>query len=133
MPSKSVKVRAFIDECGLVDFEVDGVKAKHARLKLGKDSGEHAIGFRLKDHTGTGLRFDTDDPIWVDEDGPCPPTPGISSDQLHVMECTPDELSILNANSGRPRELRYQLNFLAGDGSKAACDPIIDNGGGGFA
>lgn len=132
MPSKKIKVRAFLDPDGTIDFDVDGVKAKDARLKLAKGSGEHAIDIRLQDHTRKGLRFDTDDPIWVDEDGPCPPTAGISSDQLGAVGCTTDSLSVTNANSGRPRELRYQLNFIAEDGSRASCDPIIDNGGGGF-
>ena len=127
---KKVKVRAFVDDNGNTDFDVDGVNAKHARLKFSKDSGKHAIGFDLQDQTKTGLRFDMDDPIWVDEDGPCPPSPGISSDQLTVAGCTSDTLSTVNSNSGRPRELRYQLNFIAEDGSRATCDPIIDNGGG---
>jgi hypothetical protein len=131
MPTMNLKVRAFIDDTDSIDFDIDGVKAKHARLRLGRNTGEHAIHFRVLDHSGRGLRFDTADPIWVDEDGPCPPSPGISSDQLGVTGCTADALSTTNANSGRARELRYQLNFIANDGSRASCDPIIDNGGGG--
>ena len=130
MPSKKVKIRAFLDNAGAVDFDVDGIKPNQARLKLGKDSGRHDIGFMLQDHSGKGLRFDISDPIWVDEDAPCPPTPGVSTDQLSVAGCTADELSTTNANDGRARELRYQLNFIASDGSRATCDPIIDNGGG---
>jgi hypothetical protein len=61
---------------------------------------------------------------------PCPPTPGVTTDQLNVTGCTADQLSTTNANDGRPRELRYQLNFIASDGSRSTCDPIIDNGGG---
>lgn len=129
MPSRNVKVRAFIGDAGAVDFDVDGVKPSQARLKLERDSGRHDIGFVLQDESGKGLRFDTQDPIWVDEDAPCPPTPGITSDQLNVSGCTPALLSMTNANSGRPRELRYQLNFIASDGSRTTCDPIIDNGG----
>jgi hypothetical protein len=130
MPSKNVKVRAFIDPAGNVDFDVDGVSAKHSRLKLPKDSGKHDITFMLHDQTDRGLRFDTGDPIWVDEDGPCPPSPGVSSDQLNIGDCMPDRLSAINANDGRPRELRYQLNFIGGDGKRETCDPIIENGGG---
>jgi hypothetical protein len=129
MPSKNVKIRA-IDEAGMIDFEVDGVKAKHARLKLAKDSGEHRIDFDLQDHSGRGLEFNQADPIWVDEDAPCPPTAGVTTDQLTIVGCDAKRLSVDNANSGRARELRYQLNFLAADGSKAECDPIVDNGGG---
>jgi hypothetical protein len=133
MSTLNLKVRAFIDDTGNVDFDIDGVKAKQARLRLGKDTGQHAIHFRLQDDTARKFRFDTEDPIWVDEDGPCPPSPGISTDQLSVAGCTQTVLSAINANSGRPRELRYQLNFVAADGSPAGCDPIIDNGGGGRA
>jgi hypothetical protein len=128
---KRVKVRAFLDDQGKVHFEVDGVKAKHARLKLDKGSGAQPIDFDLQDHSGRGLFFKQDDPIWVDEDGACPPTSGISSDQLEVTACGPNILSTVNQNSGRARVLRYQLNFLAADGSGATCDPIIENGGGG--
>ena len=128
---KKVKVRAFLDNNNALDFEVDGVKAQHARLKLDKGSGTQPIDFDLRDQSGRGLMFNQDDPIWVDEDGPCPPTPGISSDQLSVTGCTADRLSAVNANSGRSRELRYQLNFIAADGSRSNCDPIIQNGGGG--
>ena len=119
-----------MDNAGGIDFEIDGVKAKHAQMKLDKDSGEHALDFMLQDLTGKGLRFDDQDPIWVGEDCPCPPPQGINSDQLRVVDCKGGRLSALNANNGRERELRYQLNFVAKDGSKADCDPIIRNGGG---
>ena len=128
---KKVKVRAFLDDNGNVDFDVDGVKAKHARLKLDKDSGAQSIDFDLQDHSGRGLMFKQDDPIWVNEDGPCPPSSGIGTDQLEVSGCQPGTLSVIDQNSGRGRELRYQLNFIAADKSKASCDPIIENGGGG--
>ena len=59
---------------------------------------------------------------------PAPPQ-GINSDQIGVAGCEPDRLSTVNQNSGEARELRYQLNFVAADGSRLDCDPIIDNGG----
>jgi hypothetical protein len=130
MPSKNVKVRAFVNDAGAVDFDIDGVKAQHSRLKLDKGSGSHEIIFDLQDQSDRGLQFNVPDPIWVDEDAPCPPTPGVSTDQLAVSECGPDKLKTVNQNSGRSRELRYQLNFTAADGSHPRCDPIIDNGGG---
>lgn len=129
MPSKKVKVRAFLNDAGAIDFDVDGIKPSQARLKLDKGSGKHDISFVLHDQSGQGLRFDTGDPIWIDEDAPCPPTAGVSTDQLSVTGCTADALSTTNANDGRARELRYQLNFIANDGSRQTCDPIIDNGG----
>jgi hypothetical protein len=123
-------VKATTDETGAVDFEVDGVKAKHARLKLDKDSGEHPIEFELHDHSGRNLKFDSSDPIWVGEDCPCPPAQGINSDQITVSDCSDQKLNTLNSNSGRARELRYQLNFVAGDGAALNCDPVMENGGG---
>jgi hypothetical protein len=133
MKTKKVKVRATADSGGAVEFDIDGVKAQHAMLKLDKDSGQHAIDFELNDHSGRGLMFQTDDPIWVGENVPCPPEPGVNSGQISVTGCAPETLSTVNANSGKPRELRYQLNFVTADGSKLNCDPIIQNGGGGEA
>jgi hypothetical protein len=130
MQAKKVKVEATNTADGSIDFDIDGVKAKHSRIKLDKDSGAHAIDFELKDRTGRGLRFDQGDPLWVGEDCPCPPPAGVNSDQLGIAECVADRLSTVNENSGRSRELRYQLNFVAADGSRAICDPVITNGGG---
>ena len=132
MKSKNVKVRATLNDGGGIEFEVDGVKAKHARLKLDKDSGPHTIDFNLQDHSGKGLQFDSANPICVGENCPCPPPQGINSDQFGVTGCEPETLSTVNQNSGEARELRYQLNFVAADGSQLDCDPIIDNGGGTF-
>jgi hypothetical protein len=133
MKQKKVKVRAALDASGVIDFEVDGVKAKHSRLKLDKDSGPHAIDFELHDQTGKELQFKTADPVWAGENVPCPPAPGLNSAQLSVGACDPKTLTLLNQNSGAPRQVRYQLNFVAADGSAAECDPIFDNGGGNFA
>jgi hypothetical protein len=130
MQNKNVKVRAITSPGGQVEFEVDGVNAKHARLKLEKDSGPHVIDFELHDHSGKDLQFHPRDPLWVGENCPCPPPQGINSNQLSVSGCQPRTLSTVNQNSGEPRELRYQLNFLAADGSQLTCDPIIQNGGG---
>lgn len=129
MKTRTIRIDAFAT-ADAVDYEVDGVKAKQSRLKLDKGSGAHEIYFELRDHTSRGLRFNEADPIWVDEDGPCPPSPGVSTDQLSVAGCTADKASVVNQNSGRARQLRYQLNFIAADGSLTTCDPIIDNGGG---
>jgi hypothetical protein len=122
-------VRALDDGAGGIDFEVDGVKANQAVLKLDKGSGKHSIAFQLNDQTGRGLQFHPDDPIWVDEDCPCPPAQGLNSDQITVTARNKNRLEADNANSGREREVRYQLNFVASDGSRAECDPIIKNGG----
>jgi hypothetical protein len=130
MNSSKVKVRALDDGAGGVDFEVDGVKAKKARLKLEKDTGPHAIDFELHDQSGRALTFHSEDPIWVGENCECPPPAGINTDQLSVIGCNTDTLSVTNQNSGDPREIRYLLHFVANDGSKHECDPVIQNGGG---
>lgn len=130
MSKRKVKIEAIRDASGAIDFEVDGTKANASRIKFEKDSGPHTIEFQLKDRTGSGLEFDLSDPIWVGEDCPCPPPRGIASDQLSVDRCSADKLSARNANEGRARELRYQLNFRDASGGRQECDPVITNGGG---
>ena len=130
MKVRNVKIVAISDEDGNIDFELDGIKPQHARLHLEKDSGKHAINFDLHDRTGRDLAFDPDDPIWIGEDCPCPPAPGINSDQMNVAGLTSRSLKTVNANSGRGRDLRYQLNFIDRDGARQTCDPIIRNDGG---
>lgn len=130
MKRLKVKVRATLDAAGAMDFDIDGVKAKNSRLKLDKDSGAHTIDFDLHDQTGRQLGFNTGDPIWASDNVPCPPPQGLQSSQMSIDGCVPRTLTVVNSNSGASREIRYQLNFVAGDGSAAACDPIIDNGGG---
>ena len=129
MNNKIVKVRALDDGAGGIDFEVDGAKAKQAVLKLDKGAGAHNLRFDLHDNSDRGLRFDAGDPIWVAEDSDCPPAAGINSDQIAVTSIEDRSLEATNLNSGRPRDLRYQLNFVTSDGSRAECDPIISNGG----
>ena len=133
MKQLKVKVRATLDGSGAVDFELDGQKAKQHRLKLNKDSGSHSIEFDLHDQTGMQLQFNQADPIWAGDNVPCPPAQGMNSDQLSVAECISGNLTVLNANSGPSREVRYQLNFVDANGAAQSCDPIIDNGGGNLA
>jgi hypothetical protein len=125
-----VKVRATLDASGQIDFEVDGKKAKDSRLKLDKDSGAHSIDFDLHDQTGRQLQFNQADPIWAGDNVPCPPAPGLNSDQLSIAGCVPQTLTVTNTNSGSAREVRYQLNFVDAGGTPQSCDPIIENGGG---
>lgn len=129
MKTRDVTVHAATGPSGTVEFQVDGVQAEHARLKLDPKSGEHRIHFHLDDHSGLGLSYDEGDPIWVGENCPCPPPSGVNSDQIGSIDCNSHLLSAVNANSGAARELRYQLNFTAKDGSSHSCDPIIENGG----
>lgn len=128
---RNVKIHAQPDPSGKPAFLVDGMNPMNAKLMFDKGVGGDDIAFNLQDDSGRGLRFDSDDPIWVDEDAPCPPTPGLTTDQLSIKDCKPAKLFVNNLNSGRSRNLRYQLNFVADDGSPHTCDPIIQNGGGG--
>jgi hypothetical protein len=130
MKSRKVKIKATGDGAGGVEFEVDGLKPHKARLKLDKDSGKHLIEFELHDQSGLELSFDAADPIWVDEDCPCPPAQGLNSDQVELDDCGDRLLKLVDGNWGRERELRYQLNFVGNDGSRSICDPVILNGGG---
>ena len=59
MKSKDVKIRVTLSDGGGIEFEVDGIKARQARMKLDKGSGQHAIDFMLQDHRGKGVKFDT--------------------------------------------------------------------------
>jgi hypothetical protein len=130
MPNRKIKIDARNDGAGGIDFEVDGAKPHMAKAELPKDSGRHFIEFRLYDTSGKKLKFDSGDPIWLGEDCPCPPAAGLNSDQVELGTCSDRSLQLTNGNWGRGRELRYQLNFVADDGSRATCDPVIVNGGG---
>ena len=130
MKTVKVKINASDDGAGGFDFDVDEIKPPQAHLKLDKDSGTHLIAFELHDHSSGKLKFDSRDPIWVGEDCPCPPAQGINTDQVELGDCGTQSLQIINGNWGRERELRYQPNFVANDGSPRNCDPVIQNGGG---
>ena len=130
MKKLNVKVRATLDASGQIDFEVDGKKAKDSRIKLDKDSGAHSIDFDLHDQTGRQLQFNQGDPIWAGDNVPCPPAPGLNSDQMSIDGCVPQTLTVTNSNNGAPRDVRYQLNFVDSAGVPQSCDPIIENGGG---
>lgn len=126
-----VKITASALADGTIGWDIDGKKPKDSRITLGAGSGKHQLDFRLKDDAEGGLAFNVDDPIWVGEDCPCPPPQGLNTDQIEVVDCSPGKLSVIDSNSGRARELRYQLNFISADGRPAKCDPVITNGGGG--
>ena len=96
------------------------------KIDLAKDSGAHEIVFHLLSG-GPGVDFDQKDPIWVQENGSCPPPKGSNSTQVSVVSCGANKLTIQDSNSGEACDLIYQLNFTGG---APACDPIISNGGG---
>jgi hypothetical protein len=116
---------------GDVRWTIDGKHPREAVIVAGHKTGPQSLDFKLFDRTQMGLRFNDADPIWVHEteDDQCP-TGGIQSDQITVSDCEGRRLTIANANSGSPRTLHYQLNFVDGDGRAVSVDPVIKNGGG---
>ncbi len=108
----------------------DGKPAKAHRIDVGASAPPERIQFKIRDKTTLKLKFDTGSPIDVWEQAGCPPS-GIDTDQIEIIDCNPNKLTIRSLNTGAPRTLQYQLNVVADDGSKHPCDPIIKNGGGG--
>lgn len=98
-----------------------------APIDLPAKSGAHEIVFHLLATEGLDIRFDPNDPIWVEEGTNCPPSPGIHTDQIKVDSCTHNLLRILDRNDGPARTLTYQLNFVGADAQPL--DPEIRNGG----
>lgn len=116
---------------GTVEWDTDeGKPAKSHRTDVGHGAPPETIQFRIRDRSGLKLRFDTAAPIDVWEQSGCPPT-GVNTDQVEVVNCNPNKLTIRSLNTGPERTLQYQLNVVAEDGSRHPCDPIIKNGGGG--
>jgi len=124
-----VKVRAELLN-GKIDWSIDGQKPHKSVLDCPRKSGAHTINFHLDDATGSGLQF-SEDPFWVheNENGDCPEQAGINSDQLSVSAVKSGKLTISNANTGAPRTLQYQLNFVDSNGAVQSVDPCIKNGG----
>ena len=108
----------------------DGKPAKNHRLDVGQGAPAERIQFKIRDRTGLNLGFDTAAPIDVWEQAGCPPA-GVNTDQIEIIDCNPNKLTIRNLNTGPERTLHYQLNVVASNGDKHPCDPIIKNGGGG--
>lgn len=127
--SKDVKVEARTGDRGLIDWEIDGKKAKDSKIDFEKDSGPVTVEFKLRDATNRELRFDTADPIWVheNEQGQCPPN-GATDNQIEVVSCIDDRLTLINKNR-KESTLRYQLNFVDHANNSEPCDPEFKNGG----
>lgn len=128
---KNIRVEARADG-GLIDWEIDGKKAKDSKIDFEKDSGPVTVEFKLQDTTGRQLRFDTTDPIWVHENdaGQCPPNRA-TDDQIQVQTCDDKTLTLINKNE-KESTLRYQLNFVDKADQREPCDPEFKNGGTNF-
>ena len=129
MKTKDVKVRANLGSGG-IEWDIDGVRPNASQVDFKRKSGAHEVEFEFDDKTRSGLRFDCSSPFWVDENtsGSCPP-PGLHTDQIEVMSCKPDKLTVVNRNEGFARMLHYQLNFVDGAGHRIHVDPEFKNGG----
>jgi hypothetical protein len=130
--SKDVKVEARAGEQGLIDWEIDGQKAKHSKIFFDKGDEDVTVEFKLKDETSRKLRFDTESPIWIHENeaGQCPPE-GATDTQIEVISCDDKTLKLVNKNA-KACTLRYQLNFFDKANQGETCDPEFKNGGTNF-
>lgn len=73
------------------------------------------------------VKFNTADPVWIEENGTCPPKQGNNCpDQVYKVACTDTVLTLHDTNT-RACNIKYQLNFIGA----GPCDPDIRNGGGG--
>lgn len=95
-------------------------------LDLARNSGEHKVIIHLAGNAN-GITFAEADPIWVTENGSCPPPPGSTSAQIKNIQCNDRMLTFEDSNDGKERVLTYQLNFT-GPGA-TPLDPMIRNGG----
>lgn len=127
--SKTVKVVARPGAGDLIDWEIDGQKAKNSKIEFKKGEGPATVVFELKDKTNQSLRFDRQNPIWIheNESGQCPPR-GATDSQIDVLGCDDETLTLVNKNE-KESTLRYQLNFFDHANEGAACDPEFKNGG----
>ena len=129
MPT-NVQFTARVDGQVVVWDDPLGKPAKSHQLRVPKGAPPEKIEFRLKDKTGLGLSFDQSDPFQAWEQAGCPPA-GVNTDQIEIVQCTPDSLQIVSRNTGPARVLQYQLNVVGADSAPWPCDPIIKNEGGG--
>ncbi len=128
--AKNVKVEARPGEAGLINWEIDGKKAKDSKIDFDKGDTDVTVQFKLQDMTNRKLRFDPEAPIWIHENelGQCPPE-GATNVQIKVVNCDDKTLTLVNTNE-KACTLRYQLNFFDETNQGENCDPEFKNGGG---
>lgn len=86
--------------------------------------GRHDIVFALDSQTTPATTFDQGDPIFYASGHSCPSS-GRNCDQLEVVSCTDNALTVGDDNNAK-NTIGYQLNFLTGN-KKERLDPIIIN------
>ncbi len=103
------------------------------KLNFGKNAGPQRITVHLIDNTGQGLQFSSD-PLWVSENGTCPPPDGSNSAQIQDVTPAGSVLTFTDLNEGKECTLIYQLNFVDRNQHPVTpLDPEIKNGGTQFA
>lgn len=127
----NVVVTAKAGANGDVDWAIDGKHPKESSLEFPPKTGPHTIVFHLDDQTGRNLRFHDSSPFSAEKNngGNCP-SKGAQCDQTRVQPGGEKTLVVMNANSGDPCTINYQLTFVDGTGKSEDVDPEIKNGGG---
>lgn len=130
-----VDVFADLDAMGRVRFDHDwrfeGEPGQgNGPIEIPKASANDpgtAIHFHLRDDSGRKLRFDDDDPIWVNR-SECPDEASEDSEiPSDSIEASPKLLKVLDLNK-EECELHYNLRFNSDQGPEQY-DPSIRNGG----
>jgi hypothetical protein len=96
-----------------------------APIDVPKGSEARNIVIHLVRNPDVDARFNTTDPVWIQEGGSCPPQSGNNCpDQIDRISCDSNTLTMHDTNS-RECRIIYQMNV---EGAPA-CDPEIKNGG----
>ena len=130
---QKIEFTASVQDGAVVWSGPDGKPAKDHKVAIAHGAPLDQIEIRIKSDKSAkdlGLCIDTSAPFQVAQDnGQCPPQ-GINTDQIELVGCDSDSVTISNKNS-YACTLRYQVNVVDKDGNPCPCDPIIQNGGAG--
>lgn len=96
-------------------------------VTLAKDSGPHEFTVSITGNPAN-VKF-AQDPVWVSQGTTSPTATGVDNQICGVKKMPNGDLKFIDMNVGNPMQLSYRLKF---DGAPDL-DPIIDNGGGGYA
>lgn len=111
-----------------------GGPAKAHAIHIAKGAAPETINIRINatgEATKLGLRVDCSRPVDVCYDhGECPED-GIDTDQIQVLSCGREHVTLLDLNTGGAAAFRYRVNVVDKHGNQCPCDPIIQNGGAG--
>ena len=131
---QKVEFTASVENGNLVWAGPDGKPAKDHKLNIAQGAPRQEIEIKIKSDQSAkqlGLQVDTNAPLHVAQDNGQCPSNGIDTDQIKLVSCDANSVTISNENSGNPCTLRYQVNVIDKEGNQCPCDPIIQNGGAG--